>query len=492
MALGTNEQKNKSRIYSRPIISLLIGLSFFTLILFVAFNEVGKNQKLGKPQGLKNQSNHENETEKVVPSNKPKKDITAIVLDINITDKIIRLYDIDKNQEINLIYTGGTNVFDKYGQAITMNQVEIGQIMDVTYESQTDKLTYLQSSKRVWEYVGVSNMSIDPDKNIIKIARTKYTYNEPVIVSDESLINMKDLAPQDELTVRGVDETIWSIIVTKGHGYVKLEDYETFIGGSVTVGYESVQEITKDLTVTVREGSYNLTVENGEYSGTKNVTVNRDMETIVSVGDLGPKPIRYGDTSFEIMPFGADLFIDGELISYANPIKLAYGDHNIKASLGGYLTYNGNLLVDYASKNMQIVLPEIQSKEMVTIVEIDGEDSQGEEYLDYTDWDSQHYNEEDMEDVDQELEEDIDDIEDIDDNPIIDYEHRIYIQNPSGASVYLNGEYKGTSPGSFQKVIGGHILTFIKKGYQTKSYTIDIADDGLDTYISLPDLLLQK
>ncbi len=67
-------------------------------------------------------------------------------------------------------------------------------------------------------------------------------------------------------------------------------------------------------------------------------------------------------------------------------------------------------------------------------------------------------------------------------------DHLIYIQNPSGVSVYLNGEFKGISPVSFQKVIGSHVLTFIKQGYKTKSYTINIADDGLDTYISLPDL----
>ncbi|NLJ96639.1 MAG: PEGA domain-containing protein [Clostridiales bacterium] len=492
MALSTNEKKNKSRIYSRPIISLLIGLPFFTLILFVAFNEVGKSSNLGKGPKSKNQTNNELVADKTVLDNKSRRNITAIILDINNADKTIRLYDIDKNEEINLTYTSGSNIVDKYGQAISMSQVQMGQIIDGTYEGHNNKLIYLQPSKKAWEYVGVKNMTIDFDRHIIKIAKTKYTYNDPVILSEDKLINMEDIASQDVLTVRGVDETIWSIIVTKGHGYVRLEDYEAFLGGSVTVGYESVQDITKDMIITVREGNYNLTVENGEYSGTKNVTVVRNMETVVSVGDLGPEPIKYGETTFEIIPFGADLFIDGELTSYANPVKLPYGDHSIEATLGGYLTYKGNLYVDYASKNMQINLPEILSRDMVTIVETVEEYSQDDEGLKYNDWDSQQYNEEDIDTViDEEDMEYIDDLDNIDDNPIIDTEHRIYIQNPSGASVYLNGEYKGTSPGSFQKVIGSHVLTFIKKGYQTKSYTIDIADDGLDTYISLPDLLQQ-
>ena len=115
------------------------------------------------------------------------------------------------------------------------------------------------------------------------------------------------------------------------------------------------------MTITVREGNYNLTVENGEYSGTKNITVYRNQETIVSLGDLGPEEIEYGHISFEITPFGADLFIDGEITPYASPIKLAYGEHNIEVSLGGYLTYRGYFKVDKSHKKIQIILPQLET-----------------------------------------------------------------------------------------------------------------------------------
>lgn len=491
MAFSTEEDKNRSLINSRPIISLLIGLSFFTFILIIAFVEIGKNQKSTTNGVNKNQSNSEHEIDKSLSSNEADKNTVGIILDINKSEKIIRLYDIEENEEINLIYTGASKILDKYGQAVSVGQAEVGQIVNLGYMSQTNKLTSLQTSDKAWEYIGVNNMSIDSEQNIIKIARSKYTYKEPVIVDGETFITLDDLTVHDELTVRGIDETIWSIVVTKGHGTVKLMDYEAFLGGSITVGYESVQQVSKGMEITVREGNYNLTIENGEYSGTKNITIERNKETIVSVGDLGPEPIKYGDTRFEIIPFGADLFVDGELTNYASPIKLAHGIHNIEVSLGGYLTYRGDLLVDYASKKMQIVLPEAQSREKVSVVESDEEGSQDTGDMNYNDWDRElgsreddpDYNDWDIDD------EDID--HDIDDNPIIDSEHLIFIQNPSGASVYLNGEYKGVSPGSFTKVIGSHVLTFIKKGYQTKSYTIDVADDGLDTYISLPDLQLE-
>lgn len=112
------------------------------------------------------------------------------------------------------------------------------------------------------------------------------------------------------------------------------------------------------------------------------------------------------------------------------------------------------------------------------------EDDTDSDYMEYNDWDNEQYDDNNPEYIDSLINE-----ADYEEDPIVDSERLIYIQKPVGASVYLNGEFKGVSPGSFQKVIGSHVLTFIKKGYQTKSYTIDIADDGLDTYISLPDLI---
>ena len=126
----------------------------------------------------------------------------GIVLEINKTDKIIRLYDIDRKAEINLNYTGATNILDKYGQAIAIGQVEIGLIVDVAYESHNKKLISLQTSSRAWEYIGVNNMTLEPDNKIIKIANAKYTYENPVVIDNDKFITMEDLAIQDELTIQ--------------------------------------------------------------------------------------------------------------------------------------------------------------------------------------------------------------------------------------------------------------------------------------------------
>lgn len=482
-------QSKKSGIKIGPIMSLLLGLTFFTLILFIALFEAGKNRKSA---ARKNANNSQEKEEKNYEYNKPDKKTTAVVLEINRQNNTVRLYDIDQGKEIILNYSGGSNLLDKYGQAISIGQVEIGLIVDIGYQSSNNKLNFLQTSSKAWEYAGVNNMMTDASEKTIIIGRTKYKYDSPFVADNGKLITLEDLAIQDELTVRGIDETILSITVTKGHGTVRLKDCDDFLGGSITIGYEAVQKIEEDMTITVREGNYNLTVENGEYSGTKNVTVYRNEETVVSIGDLGPGALPRGLVTFDITPFGADLFIDGSLTPYANPVKLVYGEHSMEVSLGGYATYRGNLNVDSAGKKIQIILPELQSRETVRVVETTenetGNAGESMEHIEYNNWDS---GQNDRGDNPEYIDISVDD-ENTDENPVVDEDHLIYIQSPKGVSVYLNGEYKGVSPGTFQKVIGRHVLTFIKQGYQTKSYTIDIADDGLDTYISLPDLVPER
>jgi hypothetical protein len=335
----------------------------------------------------------------------------------------------------------------------------------------------------------------------MNIASKKYKLSDSTLVVDgESFAKLSDVAEQDELTVRGYGDTIWSIVILKGHGTVRLKDYENFLGGSVTIGYEAMQQITDDLSITVREGNFNLTVENDEFTGTKNVTINRNKETVVSLKDLGPIMPKRGRVTFIIKPFGADLFIDGEITNYKDPIELEYGDHTIEVSLGGYVTYTGNLSLNEAGKIIRIDLPEVSSKEDVQVEETedntdtsDNTDSQDSD-SNYDDWGIDNIvNNDGKTDQDTPSGEEgtASDKEDTDKNEdyTVDNDHYIYIQNPKGASVYFDGKFLGISPGKFKKIIGTHVITFIKEGYETQSYTIEVEDDGKGSFYALPDLV---
>jgi len=484
--------KKNNKVNGRPIISLLIGLGFFSAILLVTMIVAANGSKPARNNG-KNVEQKDQEDVAVATDG----EIFGVVRDIDTERNLITIYDVNQQEIAVFTYTGGTNITDKYNQQIAISQIDTGTMVEAFYQSVNGKLSDLTISTKAWEYVGVSNLNIDRMEQIMKIATTKYKFTKDLVILDnKEFISVNDLAEQDELTIHGYDETIWSITVTKGHGTVKLEDYEMFLGASITVGYESMQQITEDMAITVREGDFNLTVENGKYSAAKNITVKRNQETVVSLSDLGPEALKQGRIIFEIVPFGADLYIDGKLTSYADPLELTYGEHKMAASLGGYTTYEGILNVKVAGKKIKIDLPEVTSNDEVVVSETDNEQSNNEQSNNEQSNNEQNNNGQNSgtgstnngtEDTEEGSVGVI-----TDEDAIIDEDHSIYIQNPIGASVYLNGDFMGISPCSFSKVIGTHVITFIEEGYETMSYTIDILNDGLDTYFNMADLAKKK
>lgn len=488
--------KKRLAINPRPIISLLIGLGFFSIVIAATMvsNAKGVSSRniangSSKPQQGMEQADVQEQT------NMP----LAVVKAIDTDQKKIALYNINNGELLELSYTSGTNITDKYDKAITINRIEVGEIVDIDYQKGKDRLIGMKISTRAWRYAKVSNLGIDRGENTMKIASRLYKYEDDIfILNGEEAIPVTDLAEQDELTIRGYDDTIYSIVVARGHGTVILENYSNFLGDYITIGYEAIQQITEDMKITVREGNFNLTVENGDYSATKNITVNRNETTHVSLSDLGPGGGRLGRVTFHISPFGADLSLDGEKISYSDPVELDYGEHKLKVSMRGYTSYQGTLTVDAASKSVKVDLPEASSNGQATVTESNtssgnnqssgsgtgtnpgssqgngnqssGNQSNGNQSNGNQNGGTQNNGSGSSSGED------------------VDKDHLIYIQAPAGASVYLDGDFKCIAPGSFPKVIGTHVLTFIKDGYETTSYTVEVSDDKLDSYYTFPGL----
>ncbi|HWT73706.1 MAG TPA: PEGA domain-containing protein [Mobilitalea sp.] len=496
MVQNTMEHKKQYKVNSRPLWNLLIGLGFFSIILLITMISASKDTGIQSSQGLlKPQGNNQAAPAEDTPDGQ----MLAVVKAIDTDNKKISLYDVNQQKTLELNYNGGTNIADKYDKLMAISQIEVGSMVDASYQADKNKLTDMNISSKAWEYAGVNNFTIDLNAKIMKIAATKYKFGDDVqVMNGQEFVPISTITKQDELTVRGYEETIYSITVTRGHGTVALEDYDAFLGANITIGYEAMQQITKGMEITVREGEFDLTVDTGNYTASKKITVKRNKVTYVSLSDLNNGALQQSKVSFDITPFGADLYIDGDLTSYANPIILGYGDHNIKVSMGGYTTYEGKLKVDSAGKTIKIDLPESSSTDSVSVTETDNTTDTGtgstgtgtnstdtssgstDTGTDNTDTGTDSTSSGDTQDSSG------DTVLDSSDN--IDKEHMIYVQKPAGASVYIDGEFKCIAPGSFLKVLGTHVITFIKDGYTTQSYTIEVSDDGLDTTFTFPDL----
>lgn len=420
--------------------------------------------------------------------------VFGVVKSIDSTQGSVTIYDIENQLDMIFTYTGGTDVRDSYDKMITMNQIELGEIVNGYYYFSNRKLTKLAISSEAWTYNGVDTLSMDQTDNIITIAKKLYQYDERIVITDgDRLIEPIDLNAQDELTVKGIDKYIYSIRVTKGHGYIRLKNYDAFVGGTIEVGYGIIVPVVEDMLLVAREGSYRVVIENGELQAVKNINLFRDEEVTLDLSDYKPAEERVGYVDFNINPIGADLYINGILVNYADPVKLNYGDHVIRVSLTGYEDFTGILSIGESTSTVRISLAEASDSDK------DSSSSSGNSGNSSSD-SSQGSSgtvssgSEDATASENSSNTTLEESEPSEGTATmgtteIDEDHTITIQGPEGAKVYLNGTLKGTAPLTIPKEIGTHTITLSKTGYTTKSYTVEVENNGEDITFNFPDMV---
>lgn len=479
------KEKKQGQDYDkyRKFIPFVILVAMVALVISVITGEADTNGGHMKQPATTTTADGLAEQEQITYDRK----ILGVVKAIDTNKKSITLYNVDGNDELVLYYDGTTDIRDKYEQAITMSQLTVGEMVDVYYLLNNNVIA-LNISKDAWEYKKVSNLVIDNDKKRMSISDRNYQFTEDLIIaSEDQLIHLIDLSEKDELTLKGVGSKVYSIIVTKGHGYVRFSNYSDFIGGNLDIGTENMITISKDMLVVVREGNYKLTMENEDLTGSKLIHVLRNQEIVVDMGEFRREAPQVAKVEFTVLPDGADLYVDGKEVDYSEPIELKYGKHTVTVSLSGYEDYKGIITIDESSMQFFISLaePTVTEEGEDTGSSSSGSDNNSNSNNN-SNSDSGSNNSSNSSSEDDSLEDEVKNADKS--NNSVDSEHKIYVQTPIGASVYWDGQLMGTAPVSFTKQVGSYTISLAANGYETVSYPVVIADDGEDVYLNFPNL----
>lgn len=378
---------------------------------------------------------------------------TAVVADIDEGMNTVTFLNLDIGRRYTLSMDGTTKLTDKYGDSISLKQLAIGDIVDVTFLKSQKHLTTLKLSEKAWSYSSVERYELNHVRDEVTVGAETFKLAENALyVSDGRTIDQTELNAVDVLTFQGIDKTILSVTVEKGHGYLRLLNDENFIGGWIEIGQEQVQRISDDMLLTVPEGSYQVSISHNGGGGTKPVVINRNDETSLDIGDLTVAEVKKGMVLFSLTPSKATLYIDGSEVDASKPITLNYGIHQIIAKADGYKSLTQYIRVGQASAGLDVVLDAVDS-------------------------DSKESSESSKEESSASSEE-----------ATTNY-YKVYIDAPEKVEVYLDGNYMGISPCSFRKVSGSHEITLRKSGYETRTYTVQIDDEDRDISYSFVDLI---
>ena len=431
-------------------------------------------------------------------------DAVAVIKSMDLEAGTMSFVSVTDGKEYDLLYNNGVDVRNKHKEIISGSQLKVGQIVDIVYNTLNNKLLEVQIDPDAWEVRNISGFEFDAGNRQATILNQIYQYtNDLIVVSGDELIRNNEICKEDQLTARGYGGKLCSLTVDLGHGYVKLENYDTYIGGMIEIGYDVIVPVTEDMLLTVREGTYKLKITKGSHSGYKNVVVTRDQECVANLMELQIAPDPVGSLFFNVTPATAKVIVDGEVINTADVVELTYGKHHIRLSADGYETKEGYFKVDAAYKifNIELVRSEESSSSsgttagagtrttsgggtgtgttsgmgVVTTEGSSGTTESGSTTAGETTASTSGGSATTTESSTGTTE-------------IKKTGNTVTITAPVGAYCYVDGDLKGTVPCTFDKTVGSHVVTFSKTGCLVKSYTIQCKDDGKDETYSFDPL----
>lgn len=410
-------------------------------------------------------------------------------------------------------YDGTTFFYDKYGKVISVTQLQKGEVVDITFFKERKRLNTLQISGDAWVHKNMDEYKLDEEKFQAEVGSAVYAYSEDtVVIADEKQGELIDINPVDILTFRGVGSDVYSIVVEKGHGYVRLKNEEYFYDGWIEIGKKTIQRVTENMLLTVPEGKHQVIISNKGTSGVKQIEIRRNMELELDVGDLKGEDPKYGTVVFTITPEDATLYLDGDKTEYGSPVRLEYGIHQMIVMADGYETISQYLKVGQESAGIEVTMKADASDSDVSGNDVSGNDVLSDSEI--------------LEEVNRILNErgysgitssdlagnnnsqngtaaDGNNNNTGTDNsgagnagngqtntPVTStLSYYVTVDAPVGVEVYLDGNYIGIAPCSFKKDTGSHTLTLRKTGYVAKSYTIQMDEEEKNVSYSFLDLV---
>ena len=366
---------------------------------------------------------------------------SVIIRTVNEEDQTISMYLINRNENRTLGYNGATIIQDKYENAMTVSQLKPGDIAEITYNSELERAGSITLSKDAWSYEGVTKYNLNAGNGNAIIGDETFSLdNKALVFADGHVIDAAQVIHQDVLTIRGKGHTIMSVTVDKGHGYLDIENDEAVLGGFIEVGQTVISEIAPDMLIAVPEGNYTVRITGAGIDESREVTIERNKETVLDLGDIKVPEALNAAVMFDITPSTASVYVDEVKIDTSRLARLPLGLHMVTATASGYDSLSQYFRIEAGTNTVRMRLEEES--------DVSGNDIFANKKT----------------------------------------EASITIEAPVGAEVYQDNLYMGIAPVTYNKTAGEHTITLRKPGYVTRSYAITIVDDDNDVTYAFPDL----
>ncbi|MBP3886460.1 MAG: PEGA domain-containing protein [Cellulosilyticum sp.] len=436
----------KNKQYVRNIIILLVTILIILMVaLFCILQSyLGKNTKQ-----VSTNVKQEEKLEQTIELSE-----MFVVLIEKISDDHIMGYDIHNNKIFNKTIDQTVKVSDSYGKILPLNQIKIGDIVEVNYQEQKDRVISIGKSASVHSWTKISGVTVNTEERYVNIAGKNYTYNDDIVVVDVYGFksNIANIGPYDIVSVQAIDDVIWSITIEEASASLNLKELPTN-NGQIEIGNSRLITF-KDVTEPIRlvPGKHKIVIKMRGY-----VPIATEIE--VEAGEVYEMILQDAEIAYTTIKLN---------ISSTNP-EYSVEDCTIKV---GNQTYRYGEEIRVQQDTYKIEVTEPNHKKWVTTVYLTKDELPLSVVLTAIE------EEEETED-ETNTSSDASSSESNNSNSSSSSNHMQAITintDPTGAKVYIDGVLKGVTPYALELKNGTYKILLEKSGYET--YSANILLDG--------------
>jgi len=431
--MANKKRSSEKKFINTMIITGVIGVSVMMITMLVVINMFGT-----KKAGIKK--------EPVISDNliasKPvaiNKTIQGVIHGRDRQGYKIKVWDVENGQHIAIKVKDNTELQDSYGKPMSMQEVQIGDIVEITYEAESKDVVSMQKSARSWTKSDILQAEMDVENKKITVGNTVYEYTVNTIITDYNLeeISIKDIGKFDTLKIQGINQTIWSVQVLKSPGYIKLANLP-IQEGTVEIDNNRIYILEEmEDSIPLPQGEHKIVIQmKGYIPFVEHVNIIQDEIYEINLKDV-EKAMSNLDIYVINTPEDYTVQMDNKRYKKDELIELQPGTYTLKLTAKGFETFEKEIELEAGDQRIEVTLEEkVEQEKPEEEKPVTEEPKEGEEEIKTV-------------------------------QIIIETE-------PSQAQVFVGGVYKGATPALTGLKPGEYNISIEKEGYTTLYTTIVI------------------
>ncbi|MEG0326439.1 MAG: hypothetical protein RR618_07900 [Cellulosilyticaceae bacterium] len=199
------------------IITAIIGLTTLMIFMFIGIKHFTEQKVDAATQVVE-----------IIPVQKQSVPFNSVILGVvnELSNDQIGVFDIEKKQYVTTAIKKSTQVEDERGKAIPLAEINVGEIVEISYEPTEDNLVSIAKAGQAWKKTDLRNVEIDRAASEVKLGSNIYEYTGNTLILDRNgnkLDNIHLVNTYDVLELAGVGTDIYSIKVLSTQGAIQFD-----------------------------------------------------------------------------------------------------------------------------------------------------------------------------------------------------------------------------------------------------------------------------